>query len=515
MTHLSDLKAVILDLDGVITHTAEIHAQAWKKMFDQFLHEFSLHSSTPFQPMDPVQDYKLYVDGRPRYEGAQAFLLSRGINLPYGTPDDKKGSETVCGLANRKNEIYLSLLNEQGAQVYEDTIETVRKWRQEHKLTAVISASKNCREVLAKAGITDLFDSIVDGIDSLAYHIRGKPEPDIFLFAAKQLNVDPSEAAIIEDSPAGIRAGRDGHFAFVIGVSRNSHARLLYENGADIVVNSLCDIPASANLEKKSIGKIPSAIKEFDIIKSHIEKKRTLLLLDYDGTLTPITARPDLAIMNDEMRDILRSISDKLRVAIISGRDLADVKKMVGLKNLFYAGSHGFEIEGPGDEHIELESAKTALPELDKAEIEATYRLIEIKGIIIERKKFGLAVHYRLVNENSMPLVHKAIDKLSSSYNRLELTYGKKVFEFRPRIVWNKGKAITQIAEIVFDNRRDAFPIYIGDDLTDEDAFREVKGWGFGILVGDHNSDSFADYRFENFEEVVAFLRNIDKMFVD
>lgn len=512
MTHPSDLKAMIFDLDGVITHTAKIHAQAWKQMFDTFLTEYSQRNSTTFVPMDPVQDYKEYVDGRPRYEGAQAFLLSRGINLPCGTPDDLPGTDTVCGLANKKNEIYLFLLREQGAQVYEDTIDTIKKWRQEHKKTAVISASKNCRQVLAKAGITDLFDAIVDGVDSLTYHIKGKPEPDIFLFAAKLLHVDPSESAIVEDSSAGVKAGKDGHFAFVIGVSRNHHARLLYENGADIVVNSLRDIQKSANYEMRPIAKIPSALNEFDTIKSHIEKKQALLLLDYDGTLTPIVARPELATMDDATRNILRSISEKIPVAIVSGRDFVDVKRLVGLEDLFYAGSHGFEIDGPGDIHIELESAKAVLPDLEKAEIEATYRLIEIPGIIIERKKFGLAIHYRLVNDNNMSHVHEAIDKLTNKYDRLIMTFGKKVFELRPRIDWDKGRAVSRIAEVVFGNKNDAFPLYIGDDLTDEDAFREVKGWGFGILVGNHGNESRADYRLEDVGEVGRFLGRVEKI---
>jgi trehalose-phosphatase len=509
MSHPSDLKAVIFDLDGVITHTAKIHAQAWKQMFDTFLSENSQRTSTPFVPMDPVNDYKVYVDGRPRYEGAQAFLLSRGINLPYGTQGDLPGTHTVCGLANKKNEIYLSILQEQGAQVYEDTIDAIKKWRQENKKTAVISASKNCRQVLEKAGITELFDAIVDGVDSLTYNIKGKPEPDIFLFAAKLLHVDPKESAIVEDSTAGVKAGRDGHFAFIIGVSRNHHARLLYENGADIVVNSLRDLPQSPNYQMRPIVKIPSALKEFETIKSCFANKRVLLLLDYDGTLTSIVERPELAIMNDSMRNIIRSLSERVPVAIVSGRDLADVKRLVGLKGLFYAGSHGFEIEGPGDIHIELGAAKTILPDLDKAEIETTYRLGEIQGILLERKKFGLAVHYRLVNDNNMTLVHNAIDKLSTKYDRLIITTGKKVFELRPRIPWDKGKAVARIAEIVFGKKSDAFPFYIGDDLTDEDAFREVKGWGFGILVGNHGNESLADYRLEDVREVGVFLKKI------
>ncbi len=443
----SDLKALILDLDGVITSTAKIHAQAWKQMFDNFLMEYSQRNAIPFTAMDPISEYKLYVDGRPRYEGAQNFLLSRGIKLLFGSFDDGPGIETVCGLANKKNLIYLELLERQGAQVYEDTIETIKKWRIEQKKIAVISASKNCRMVLAKAGITDLFDVIVDGVDSQNYKLKGKPEPDIFLFAAYQLNVNQSEAAIVEDATAGVKAGKDGHFALVIGVSRNGSAELLYQNGADIVVTSLCDIPNSSKYLKRAPVLIPSALQKIDNIRADFKNEELLLLLDYDGTLTPIVARPELAVLSNEVRDVLRVISERVHVAVISGRDLSDIRRLVGLENIFYSGSHGFEIETPGGINMEMETAKQISPELNKAEQEATSRFSEIKGIIIDRKKFGLAIHYRLVDENLIERVRQIVDRIASHYDHLTIISGKKVFEFRPRIEWNKGKAVAWVAE--------------------------------------------------------------------
>lgn len=239
---MSRFRAVILDLDGVVTHTAELHIKAWKRMFDPYLEEHSRRTGKAIQPLDPGDDYRKYIDGRPRYEGAVAFLRSRGIDIPFGSPDDDPGKDTVCGLGNLKNQLYLTLLREEGAHVFNDALVTIRKWRNENIRTAVISASRNCRQVLEAAGITDLFDVIVDGVDSGENKLRGKPEPDIFLFAAEKLEVYPSESVILEDSSAGVTAGAKGKFAWVVGVSRDGDTNLLYESGADKVIASLEEI---------------------------------------------------------------------------------------------------------------------------------------------------------------------------------------------------------------------------------------------------------------------------------
>jgi alpha,alpha-trehalase len=499
--------AVILDLDGVITHTAELHKQAWKRMFDSFLQSYSNRTGRESRPMDPENDYKEYIDGRPRYEGAQEFLKSRNINLTYGSSDDEPGKETICGLGNRKNEIYRSLLQEKGVTVYSDAIEAIHAWHKDNKKVAVVSSSRNCRDVLSVAGIHELFDAIVDGNESHVHGLHGKPEPDIFLFAAKLLGVEPSRAFVVEDAVSGVEAGKQGHFAMVIGVIRDGDPDLLYKHGADIVVSSLSQIKKLPPRVQKPIEYIPSALVHFEQIAKECLSEKKLLLLDYDGTLTPIVSRPEEAVLSDMMRETVRALANKMKVAIISGRGLADVKHMVGLQNVYYAGSHGFEIEGPDGEKMEPQAAIDSLPQLDAAERAAASRLSNFKDIIVERKKYSLAVHFRLAAEETLKSISKAIDELASEFKGLRVTGGKKVIELRPAIDWDKGRAVEWIAEHLFSQSSVAFPLYLGDDITDEDAFKRIKGWGISILVSNHEGLSFADYQLADTIQVKQFLK--------
>jgi beta-phosphoglucomutase family hydrolase len=238
----SGIRACLFDLDGVLTQTARVHAQAWKEMFDAFLRRRSERSGEPFVPFDPVADYSAYVDGKPRYDGVRAFLASRAIELPEGDPSDPPSAETVCGLGNRKNELVLALLRRDGVQVYEGSVRYVRAVRDAGLHRAVVSASANTREVLKAAGIEDLFEVRIDGIVAAERHLRGKPAPDPFLAAAAELKVPAAEAAVFEDALAGVEAGRAGNFGYVVGVDRVGQRRALLEHGADIVVDDLGEL---------------------------------------------------------------------------------------------------------------------------------------------------------------------------------------------------------------------------------------------------------------------------------
>jgi beta-phosphoglucomutase family hydrolase len=230
------IRACLFDLDGVITETATLHAAAWQEMFDAFLRQWSERTGQPCVPFDPIKDYDEYVDGKPRYDGVRSFLSSRTIELPEGTPDDLPAAETVHGLGNRKNELVLRLIRERGVRVYPGTVLYIRAVREAHLGTAVVSSSANCREVLVSAGIEDLFQVRVDGIVAARENLPGKPAPDTFLFAARQLGVAAPEAAVFEDALAGVEAGRAGGFGFVVGVDRVGQAQALREHGADVAV---------------------------------------------------------------------------------------------------------------------------------------------------------------------------------------------------------------------------------------------------------------------------------------
>ncbi len=234
--------ACLFDMDGVVTQTAVVHAAAWQEMFDEFLREHAKSTGTEFVPFDPHADYDAYVDGKPRLDGTRAFLKSRGIELPEGTPDDPPGKPTVYGLSNRKNALVLAKLAAGGVQVYEGTIRYIRAVREKGIATAIVSSSANTKQVLDSAGIADLFDVRIDGQIAAERGLRGKPAPDTFLAAAQDLKVPPSRAVVFEDALAGVEAGRAGGFALVVGVDRVGQADKLREHGADIVVQDLAEL---------------------------------------------------------------------------------------------------------------------------------------------------------------------------------------------------------------------------------------------------------------------------------
>jgi len=234
--------ACLFDLDGVLTQTAKVHAAAWKQMFDAFLRERASQTGEAFVPFDSVRDYDEYVDGKPRYDGVRAFLASRDIKLPDGAPTDAPDAETIDGLGNRKNEIVLKLIREQGVQPYEGSVRYVEAARAAGLRRAVVSSSTNCRDVLAAAGIQDLFEQVIDGVVAEREHLHGKPAPDTYLAGARALDVEPAEAAVFEDALAGVEAGRAGHFGFVVGVDRVGQADALRAHGADVVVDDLADL---------------------------------------------------------------------------------------------------------------------------------------------------------------------------------------------------------------------------------------------------------------------------------
>ena len=236
------ITACLFDLDGVLTKTAKVHAQAWKQTFDEYLRKRAERDGDEFREFDKVADYDEYVDGKPRYDGVQSFLQSRGIDLPWGDPADPPDKETVCGIGNRKNDLVLELIREQGVEAYEGSVGYVKAVREAGLHRAVVSSSANCRDVLVAAGIEDLFEVRIDGIVAEQRHLKGKPAPDTFLAGAKALGVQPAQATVFEDALAGVQAGRAGNFGYVVGVDRVGQADALRAHGADIVVKDLAEL---------------------------------------------------------------------------------------------------------------------------------------------------------------------------------------------------------------------------------------------------------------------------------
>ena len=233
--------AVFFDLDGVITATAKVHAKCWKVMFDEYLRKRSAKLGEPFRPFEIDPDYRLYVDGKPRFNGVRDFLTSRKINLPEGTHEDPSNAETIGGLGNRKNDLINEVIENEGVEAYEGSITLARQIRDAGIKIAVVTSSQNCDAVLKAIHITDLFDAKVDGNVIHEQNLAGKPAPDSFLEGAKRLGVEPARAVVVEDAISGVQAGRNGKFGLVIGVDRKGNAEELKKNGADIVVKDLSE----------------------------------------------------------------------------------------------------------------------------------------------------------------------------------------------------------------------------------------------------------------------------------
>ncbi len=236
--------AVLFDKDGVLTETATLHAEAWKWTFDDFLRLRAETSGEQVERFDVEDDYRRYVDGKPRYDGVRSFLASRGIELAEGDPTDPPIANTVAGLGNRKNELVVELIETEGVRAFPGSVRLVEDVRRRGIRTAVVSSSANCRAVLRSAGIDHLFDTQVDGIVAAELGLPGKPAPDTFLFAARSLQVAPERAVVVEDALAGVEAGRAGGFGLVIGVDRLNQAQALRDHGADLVVADLGELVA-------------------------------------------------------------------------------------------------------------------------------------------------------------------------------------------------------------------------------------------------------------------------------
>ncbi|OIK04845.1 beta-phosphoglucomutase family hydrolase [Streptomyces monashensis] len=233
------IQACLFDLDGVVTKTALVHAAAWKETFDAFLRDYDGEQGRPF---DADAEYDEYVDGRPRADGVRAFLDSRGIHLPEGSPDDPPETRSVHGLGNRKNDLLREKIRTGGVEAYAGTLRYLEAVRAEGLRTAIVSSSANCRDVLRAVGAEHFFDVRIDGIVAAERHLPGKPHPDTFLAAARDLGVEPSRAAVFEDALAGMDAGRAGGFGYVVGVDRVGQREALYAHGATIVVADLAEL---------------------------------------------------------------------------------------------------------------------------------------------------------------------------------------------------------------------------------------------------------------------------------
>ena len=495
--------AVIFDLDGVVTDTASIHAAAWAALFNDFLQRRKASDDEDHSPFTD-DDYRHFVDGKARGDGVTDFLASRGISLPPGSASDST-EDTICGLGARKQEIFLKGLHA-GVPVFESTVGLVRKLALTGVAVGVYSSSRNCERILKDAGLGDLFTVRVDGVVAQDLELPGKPDPAVLLETTRRLGAVPERSVVVEDAEAGVEAGSGGGFALVIGVDRTGHGEELRRHGADVVVPDLVDVAVRTG--DKPMSLLPNAVDSYGQLIGVVGGRQPFVCLDFDGTLSEIVSDPDAARLVDGAAKALENLAAHCPVAILSGRDLADVRDRIGIPGIWYAGSHGFELIGPDGSHHHNDAADAAVPILESAAAELNDALKHVPGAYVEHKRYAVAVHFRNVSPDRVAEVVATTHRHGQRHG-LRVTGGRKVVELRPDIDWDKGSALAWIRDLIHETGR-VLPIYVGDDLTDEDAFDAIRFNGIGVVVR-HDEDgdrpTSAQFTLNNPDEVQEFLR--------
>ncbi|SPM42349.1 Trehalose and maltose hydrolase (possible phosphorylase) [Mycobacterium numidiamassiliense] len=382
-----------------------------------------------------------------------------------------------------------------GVRLFESTINLVRKLLEAGVATAVYASRLGGQQLLKSAGIDDLFGVCVDGVPAA-----------VLADALRQLGVRPQRSVVVDDAGPGTAAAQDDGFALVIGVDRSGNPDRLRGCGADVVVADLENI--AVRVGDTRISELPDAVESYGQIIGVLGAREPALFLDYDGTLSPIVADPAAAILADGATEALECLASQCPVAILSGRDLADIRARVPIPGIWYAGSHGFELTGPDGTYHRNEAAAAAIGVLERAAAELSTSLAEIPGVRVEHKRFAVAVHYREVAPEHIGEIVSATHKLGQR-DGLRVTSGRMLVELRPDIDWDKGTTLAWIRDHI-DASGSLLPIYIGDDLTDEDAFDAVQFDGIGIVVR-HNEDgdrkTAARFALQSPDEVREFVQ--------
>lgn len=368
--------------------------------------------------------------------------------------------------------------------IFGATVDLTRKLRTVGVEVAVYSSSPQCRKALVAAGIDDLFDVCIDGSDGARGTVE-TPDPAVLLEAAGRLGVRPQRCVVVENSAAGVAAGRQGGFALVVGIDGAGGPDELTRHGADVVLDRLADIAVRTG--DRRISELPNAVGSYGQLIGTTTARRSALFLDFDGTLSPIVSDPAAARLVDGVAEALDLLSGLCPVAIVSGRDLADVRDRVGVSGLWYAGSHGFELTAPDGAYHSNDAAAVFVPILEQAAADLGQTLARVPGARIEHKRFAVAVHYREVAPENVNEIISATKQLAAQLG-LRVTSGRMLVELRPDVDWDKGTTLAWIRERI-DPSDSLLPIYIGDDLTDEDAFDAIRFDGVGIVVR-HDEDS-------------------------
>jgi alpha,alpha-trehalase len=380
----------------------------------------------------------------------------------------------------------------QGAEL-ESLTALADKLRQAGVRTAVYSATGQCEAVLDAAGMTDSFAVRVDGTADLAATVA-------------RLGAAPRRSVVLAAAAAEVEAAAEGGFAAVIAVGPQGCADELLQRGADVAVADFAAIEVRTG--DKRLSQLPNALDSYGQLIGIVAGRQPLICLDFDGTLSEIVPDPDAATLVDGAAEALEQLATQCPVAILSGRDLADIRDRVGVRGLWYAGSHGFELSGPDGSHHQNDAAAGAVEVLESAAAELRAELSEVPGVRVEHKRFAVAVHYRNVAAERVGETIAAVHR-QGRHRGLRVTGGRKVVELRPDVDWDKGAALSWISDRIAQTGR-MLPIYLGDDLTDEDAFDAIRLSGIGIVVchdEDGDRPTAASFTLRSPAEVGEFIR--------
>jgi trehalose 6-phosphate phosphatase len=348
-------------------------------------------------------------------------------------------------------------------------------------------------------------ESLVEHLHDAGVVTDDRRQP--LLETANRLSVRPGRCAVVTATGNGVAAARAGGFALVIAIDTAGHDDDLRGRGADAVITDLHDI--NVRTGDRRMSELPDGLRALDVIT----RRRPAVFFDFDGTLSEIVENPDAARLVEGAAEALKSLTAQCPVAILSGRDLADVRQRIGLPGIWYAGSHGFELTGPDGAHHENTEAAASIPVLERAAAELADQLGDIPGVVVEHKRFGVAVHYRNAERDRIGEVAAAVRR-TGQRTALRVTTGREVIELRPDVDWDKGKTLRWVLDYVRDDERPGplSPIYLGDDITDEDAFDAVRDDGIAIVVrhyDDGDRATAASYALDGPEQVREFTEQL------
>jgi len=464
--------AVIFDLDSVLTGAASVQRAAWASLFDDYLVRQPAREDGDHRPFTE-DDYWQLVDGKPRPDGVADFLASRGISLPRGVPSDTNDG-TICGLANRLKHLCADLLD-----------------REVPCFGAMVSLARKLRdiEITAAAAHTNIPGSQpmskVAGVDSLLdVFVGGTADEGISTAAARALGAHHHRTVVVGDAEPGLSAGRDAGFALVIGIDRTGNADELIQQGADVVVADLADIAVRTG--DKRMSEIPNALKAYGQLAEIAIGRESMLFLNYDVALSQILSDTGAVALADKAARALGSLAQVSPVVVI-GDDPTAIRDRVGIPGLWYAGSNGLELVGPDGHRREHEAGAAAAPILADAAEQLREILGRIPGMRMVHDRFAVAVHYQEVASEHIGEIIATMRRLGQR-SKLRVTSGPRLIQLLPYVDWGQGTRLAWIRSLI-DESKSMVPIYIGGDLTDEDAFEAVQLGGVGIALR-HGNDA-------------------------